>query len=56
MGWKYEVAVYMWENHEIGQDPWAVAYEGNSRVRAELWLRRLRRVNPGRAYRLVVRG
>jgi hypothetical protein len=53
MGWKYETEIYMFENTD--NDGWVAGYTGNSLVKALLSIRRMRRTEPGRAYRLVIR-
>lgn len=51
MGFKYEVETFF---YEAGRR-WGKDYQGNSRIKAEFYLWRAQRRNPGRAYRLVVR-
>lgn len=50
MGWKYETEVFM---HEDGG--WAADYHGQSLIAAIRSLLRLRKAEPGRAYRLIIR-
>lgn len=51
MGWKYETEIYM---HE-GNPQWVTAYMGNSLFTAVRTILRLRKDNPGRAYRMIIR-
>lgn len=51
MGWKYETEIYMYED----EGEWVTGYMGNSLFKAVRSVLRLRKENPGRAYRLVIR-
>jgi hypothetical protein len=53
MGWKYETEVYMFENTK--NEGWVTHYRGNSLLKAIQSVRWMRRTEPGRAYRLVIR-
>jgi len=50
MGWKYEVETWMYERGE-----WATGYMGDSLIAAIRSILEVRRREPGRAYRLVIR-
>ncbi len=55
MGWKYETELYMFENSKNYDECWVTGYMGNSLIKAIQSVRRMRRSEPGRAYRLVIR-
>lgn len=50
MGWKFETEVFIYEENK-----WKTGYMGNSLIKAVLSIRRLRKDNPGRAYRIIIR-
>jgi hypothetical protein len=51
MGWKYEVEIYLYEDNT----GWKQDYYGNSLLKAVAAIRKLRKAEPGRAYRLTIR-
>lgn len=50
MGWKYETEVFIYE-----EDKWKTGYMGNSLIGAVRSIFKLRKLNPGRAYRIIIR-
>lgn len=50
MGWKYETEVFMYE-----EGGWTTGYQGQSLIAAVRSILSLRKANPGRAYRIIIR-
>jgi len=50
MGWKYETEVFIYEDAL-----WKTGYMGDSLIAAIRSVLKLRKLHPGRAYRLIIR-
>lgn len=50
MGWKYETEVFMYK-----AGGWTTGYQGQSLIAAVRSILTMRKVEPGRAYRLIIR-
>jgi hypothetical protein len=50
MGWKYETEIFMYE-----EDRWTTGYMGDSLIAAVRSILKMKKQEPGRAYRIIIR-